>query len=349
MDDTDIIAVQEKLADGRKKYCDFDWFKFNEALHPSISEAYKSLISDLCTSSIFSPGKIVYCYGVPFKKSSSEYHSKLVKAIAKIPENVCFIVIARVEKSSILYKGLKALEAKNQARVDEPLNLDKSNARDWIKVQASKLNINIDETACGALADICAFSPAKIQNELRKLREIAIDNTIPTSLIETSGFGEGQSDIRDLGEAIIHDNGIKAHEYLQRLLDKGEPALKICGFLQDWITKLAIAQSAKGNFESIRNVISEFKKWEKDDSDNRETIEDERWGHFSRLKGESVPMYNNPNALYYSCKELRESKKKANWAYSALGMMGKLQERLRKGGIDESKLLHAFVADLIGS
>jgi len=343
LDDTDIFTAQEKLAEGRKKYAEFDWVRFDEGLYTNSNEAYKSLINDLCTKSIFCPGKIIYCYGMPFRKS--EHYAKLIKEIPKIPENVCFIIIVRPDKGSILYKGLKALA---QAKVDEPLNIDKNNAIEWIMVQAGKLGLKIDNQACGALADITSFNPAKIQQELRKLKELTTDNTISIRLIEIGGFGDGHSDIRDLGSAIISNDGVKAHEYLQRLLDKGEPALKICGFLQDWITKLAIAQSSRGNFEVIKETVSGFKKWEKDDVGVHETIDDERWGHFSRWKGETVSMYNNPNALYYSCKELRESKKKANWAYGALNKMGKLQELLRKGGMNEVKLLHAFVADLIG-
>jgi DNA polymerase III delta subunit len=345
MDNADQLAVESKLEKGRKKYADCDWVRFQDDIYDSPDDAYKAFISLICMGSMFSPGKVVYCYGMPLKKWAGEYHQRIAKEFSRIPSNVCLIIIAATEKNSSLYKAAKALEAKKLAKIEEPLELSKNNIVNWITAQAENLGLQIDKTACQMLADLTEFNPGKIQNELKKMSEVTGDDIISMRLIEMSGFGVGYTDVKDLGEAILNNDGEHAHEYLQRLLDRGEPALKICGYLKDWITRLAIAQSAQCNFEAIRNEVSELKEWESDD-DGYESVHDKIWGSFSRHKGETTAMFN-ANSLYYSCRDLANSNKPNNWAYDAVYGMGQLQKELRTSKNDEHKLMHWFVSSLI--
>lgn len=348
MDDSDLLLVKSKLDAARQKYSDYDWVRFTDDSYANLDEAYKNLVNMICMRSPFSPGKIVYCYGLPLKKQAADFHTLLAKDLARIPENICFIIIARPDKGSSLYKATKALVEEKQAKLEEAFELTKTNAVDWIMAQASALKLTIDKHACMMLADLTDFSPAKIQNELLKFQSLVTDGMISVRIVAMAGFGHGTTDVKELAQFILKDDGDSAHEYLQRLLDRGEPPIKICGYLQDWITRLAIAQSAKCNFEAIRNDVAELRKWQKDDKkDSYESVYDEKWGHFSRWKGESAPMFANSNSLFYSCKELREANKPINWAYDALYRMGVLQEQLRKDAADEVKLMHRFISSLI--
>lgn len=352
LDDTDPWLFRAKLDSARKKFADCDWVRYADDIYDSQSDAFKSLVSLLCLPPMFDAGRVVYCYGVPLKKSSAEFHAKLVKEFDKIPSNVCFILIARPDRGTILYKGVKALEEKKQAKAEEAFELNKSNAIDWIVAQASKLQLTIDKQACMMLADITNFSPAKIQNELIKLRWFAPDGAVSSRVVEMGASSPSRTDVKDLGDFILnHDSG-SAHEYLQRLLDRGEPPIKICGFLQDWIMRLAIAQSGNCNFEAIRNDVTELKKWqssEEDEESRYETVDDEKWGHFSRRKGESVPMFANPKSMFYPCDGLRRSGNPQGWAYDGLMRMYALQMALRAEDVDKTKVMHEFVATLIST
>jgi len=350
MDDTDQLAVKAKLESGRKKYTDFDWIRFREDAYDSQDEAFKALLSMLSSATMFSPGIIIYTFGVPFKKNSGDYHPRLVKELERLAPTVCFIVIARPDRGSTLYKAAKAL-----GKAEEAFDLTKANAVDWITAQGQILGLKVDKPACMMLADMTDFNPGLIQNELQKLGNLTEDGHISLRVVEMGSFGSGTTDVKELAQFILKNEGERAHEYLQRLLDRGEPAIKICGYFEDWITRLAIAQAGNCNFEAIKNKVAELKKWESSDKKDKhgnalyEVVDDDRWGRYSRRDGETVAMYSNPKSLWYSCQELREAGRGPNWAYDALYKMGQLQEALRSEDKDEWRLMHRFISSLMRS
>lgn len=352
MDDTDWLGVQEKLATGRQKYADREWIRFRDDLYEKPEDAYRAFIAAICMKSMFSSGKVVYCFGMPLKKNSGDYHSKIAKEFDRMPESNSLIIIARPDRGSTLYKAVKALETEQKGKAEEPLELSKSNAVDWISDQAEKMKLRIEKPACMALADMTNFSPPKIQQELIKLGTLSSDGEISIRLIEMAGSGEGAVDVKELAQFILKNDKENAHEYMQRLFDRGEPAIKICGYLQDWINRLAFADGANCNFEKLRPIVSDLKKWEYSKLKDQfglaryETVCFDKWGKFSRREGETIPMFSNPNSIWYSCKELRESGRVQDWAIESLGKIARLQNRLRQGE-DEIKVMHEFVADLM--
>lgn len=349
MDDADQWEATRKLESGKLKYADCDWIRFIEDAYPSQDYAFKELVSLICIPPTFTPGKVIYCYGVPFKKNAAEYHQKLAKEFERIPENVTFMIISKPERISSLYKMAQAMEKKKLAKVEEPLELSKSNAIEWIQSQGQKIGLTIDKSACMSLADLADMNPGRIQHELEKYKHLVSDGIVSPRTIEMAGAGFGRVDIKELGDFILKDEAGAAHEFLQRLLDRGEPGIKICGYLQDWINRLCIAQAAECNFESIRNVLAELKTWEPSSEEAiYETIYDEKWGKITRRKGETAPMFNNPNSLYYSCKALKESNKGSQWASGGIMKMFRVQHGLRAEGASATKILHEFVAELIG-
>ncbi len=350
MDDTDQLAVKAKLESGRKKYPDYEWVRFRDDVYDKPDDAFKALLGMLTSISPFVPGMIIYSYGVPFKKNSGDYHPRLAKELEFISPNVCFMVIARPDRGSTLYKAAKAL-----GKAEEPFDLTKSNAVDWITAQGQILGLKVDKQACMMLADMTNFNPGIIQNELTKLGNIVDDNHISLRVVEMAGFSNATTDVKELAQFILKNQGESAHEYLQRLLDRGEPPIKICGYFEDWITRLAIAQAGNCNYEAIKNEVTELKKWENSDKKDKhgnavyELADDEKWGRYYRRDGETVAMYANPKSLWHSCQELKEAGRGANWAYDALYKMGQLQEALRSEDKDETRLMHRFISSLMRS
>lgn len=346
MDDSDPALMQGKLAAIKDKYADCDWTRFCDDSYSSGGEAYKSLVSTIRTAPVFSSGKIVYCFGMPLKKWAGDYHQSLAKEFAKIPDGVCLVIIARPDRGSSIWKAAKAY-----GTAEEPFDLTKENAIEWITQRAAGLKLSIDRQACKVLADLTDFNPAKIQNELIKLKFAADDGVASQRLISMIVFADGHTDVRDLGNCILAGDGHTAHEYMQRLLDRGEPPIKICGYLQDWINRLAISASYGCDYESMRMRIVGLKKWQVDDSGNDgkkyETIDDERWGRFSRRCGETVPMFAKEVAFRYSCEDLAKSGKGIDWAYKGLQKMYDLQLRLRRADADETKAMHEFISEMI--
>lgn len=348
IDDTDLWLAQKKYAAARAKYSECDWVRFKDDGYDNLESAYKDLVATLFTMPMFTPGKVVYCWGVPLKKAAGEYHQLLAKQFEKIATNVCFMIIAQPDLRSSIYKAAKA-----HGKADDPFELNKLNAVGWITEQAATLKLKIDKQSCQMLADLTDFHPAKIQNELTKLMHLASDGQISPRLVAMAGYGEGRSDVKELGTFILNNDGENAHEFLQRLLDRGEPPLKICGYLQDWITRLGAAHAAGCNFEAIRADVAELKKWDPSDKKDKhgnavyETVNDDKWGHYCRRDGTAASMFGNPNSLWYACKELGGATKPPDWAYDGILKMFRLQNALRGEDVDEAKAMHEFVSGLI--
>ena len=352
MDDADCFAVQERLAMGRSKYPGHEWIRFYDDLYEKPDQAFKAFISLICMGSMFSSGKVVYCFGMPLKKFAGDYHAKIAKEFQNIPDSNTLIIIARQDKGSTLYKSAKVLKDKGLAQIDEPLELTSKNVVDWIISKAKALKLTIEKPACKMLADLSDFNPSKIRQELIKLETLAINGEITPRLIGMAGSGRGSVDINDIAQCILRKDGEGAHEYLQRLLDRGEPALKICGYLQDWLNRLAIAEASGCNYEVAKSVISNLMKWEPDAQKDEfglakyETVYDPNWGGYSRRTGETVPMVANPKAIWHACREVEEAGRKQGWTIKNMDMMGKLQNKLRHGK-DEARLLHGFIGELM--
>jgi hypothetical protein len=114
--------------------------------------------------------------------------------------------------------------------------------------------------------------------------------------------------------------------------------------LEDWATRLAIAESCNCNSETVKMKVAPLMKWESS-SEGQETVYNARYGTYTRPVGKRVPMFGNPNAFYYTCRNLRESGRKTGWALKALEFAGKMQLKIREGK-DAAKLFHGFLAEV---
>ena len=352
LDNTDPVSARKKIKSVKQKQCsEWEWLQFDEQVYESGIEAVRDLIQGITLPPMFMPGRMMYCYGIPFDKDKKSAEM-LINALEDIADNVVFLVIARPDKTSAMYKAFQKMAAKDAGIVDEAFELTKDNAVAWIESRAKDVGVTIDKLACQILTDMCDFDPGAVCAELAKLRYATQDRHVSAAIVETYCNGYGSANVFSLGGLILKGDGEGAHELLQRLIDKGESPIKICGLLQDWAQKIALAASCKCDIEVLKERLANVKKWQKEpEKDNgvsrTERVCNDSWGWFVRYKGESVPMYSNPSALFYPCKDLAAAKKPPFWAYDALKKLGRLQIELRRKNVEHDKLMHLFIDSLI--
>lgn len=352
INDQDLLSAKKKLEGGKKKYADRTWIRFFEDAYDDNDQALKALIDMLCITSLFTDEKVVYCFGIPFKKDSDN-QKKLAKEILRMPKNNTFIIIATPEEKNHIYNAFKELSKQKEddgepkGKVEEIIELNKSNAVAKIQAEAEKQGMIIDKFGAMAIADLCKFEFAMIQNELSKLKTIYPNEQISSRQIEMAVTGLGEVDIRDLSNAILKNDGESAHLYLHRLIERGEPPIKICGFLQDWIRRLSIVESCKGDIDKSKELAGKIIEWNETDEDVFENAYTDSFGMIKRKKGEVKKSFGNVNAFYYTGKDLEGASKPKNWARLAIIKMGELQLKLRKSQDNPYKLLHQFIDDLI--
>lgn len=325
LDDSDPVAAKKKLEAVKQQLAGWDWDRFIDDRYESPKDAFKGLLEWLSAPSLLSAGKVVYLYGVPFKKS--DLANKLADEFDNIHPNVILVIIAKPDKTSPIYKKVQSMVVSKTGRADEAMEFGrKPETITWIKERAADMGAKIDDQACAMLADFSGFDPSMICMELQKLRYFSQDGVIDPKIVEMAAFPQTDADVKKVSEFILADDCEMAHEFVQRLLDRGEDALKIAGFLQDWSTKMALAESCGCNYDSIKVKVAQCLKWDKDTE-------------------KAVPMFPKPGAVYYACNDLAGAHKCHFWAFKGLELMGRLQLAIRSSE-DKTRAMHQYVKAL---
>lgn len=350
LDIADLRGAKDKFEAARaKQFPDWDIVHFNEASYDH-EEATGELLTLLLTPPAFSPGKVVSCQDIPLRKAPEKCQAKLTSILPDIPDGVLLLIMARLDRTCSLYKTISKM--KESALIEEEVRLDKNNAAGWVRERASKMGLTIDPVACNALADQAELNPGRIHNELRKLKAFSPDGHVSARMVGTVAFGFGAVDIFSLGKALLARNGEAAHERLQRMLDHNQDPEAICAILQDWLLRLCLAEGCGRDAARAKAASVGLMKWnkKKDGPKKSEDVEgDPSWGEFSRIEGESVPMFANPMSLEYACNDLRKNGTMAGWSYYARRRLAALNLRMRKEGkdADPGKMLHGFLAEMM--
>lgn len=319
MDDGDVYSAEKRLADVRgNQLSDWDWCHFCDDDYESSAEAYECYLIEIGGASMFNPGKIVIFRGMP------SFHSYMADELHQIASNVLVVMICKIDKTTSLFSKVKAYEF---GKVDERLALTDKNSVEWVTERAKLLGLRIDKNCCVMLSDACSYKPNAIHAELEKLRHAVADGDVTPQLIDLVTMRDGNANIFLLCDAIVDDNGLKAHEYLQRLITAGEDGIKMCGYFMDWARKAAIARASEWNPGPHETELKALRKADKNED-----------------SGKTLPMFADLKGVYAACNKLRS--KPPNWTYDLLEKVGRLQADLRKGG-DQTLLLHRFVASLI--
>lgn len=307
-DDSDLFLTENKIKGLRQgQFAAWTWLKWDKDIVPEGQQEAVHLIREITLPSMFGDGKVVYTYGVP------ECHPELAEEIGNIPDSIVFIIVSRPNRTFSLHKKATQL-GPSVACVDVPFDLVKKDAVSWLQKRATALGASMDEMACRVLADFVGLSPNRLTREIAKLRSMAEDGrTITPYLVERECCATGDAEVTDMTNAVLAGSAKKVYELARRLIAKGEPPVRICGFLVDWARKLCIAEAYGREIESVnKGLLAGLKRLEKD--------KDKNGVEKTRL----VPLVN-PNAMYYACNGLSDSGKPKGWCYTAYQTVYKAQ------------------------
>jgi len=332
-DDTDVALTEGRLkALKQGQLSNFKWLNWTEEETSELS--FKSLYREITSGTMFEDGKVIIVRGLP------SCHAELAPCLKQIPQGIILVIIGGMAKNLKLYKAAKELEKQNLAKIDEGFKLDKSNAKQWIKDRAVLYGGSIDDMGAKILFDLVGPKPNLIDRELFKMVQMTENGHITPFIAQDACFYEGDADVFRMCSAIIQGNRMVAHEFLQRLLNKGENPFKICGYLMDWSRKIVIAESYGRNYDSVDKAkIESLQKPDRED-DSPASISLEQFNRKEVLKTQKL--IPNIGALYYICKELSESPKQAGWGFYLFPLIMRLMIELRKGSPPEH-IFHEFV------
>jgi len=317
IDSGDSLQAEAVLEKVRERCPDYDWIKFDESAHDSDDDAKADFLRYMESGALFGDGRVVFMRRAP----SSGFSTWLADRLPCPAPNV-LVVLAPSDKKNPVYAKAKK-QGKDWAVISESTPLTRGNAGEWVVKRASQIGTSIEEVVARMLVDKVGTDKDRLTMELRKLSWVS--NPIVAWAVEQLSFGDGQGDVKDFLNALAKEDGPLVHELLDRLLAKGDwPMGAIC----DWLRKMCIAESCDARLDDdTMKKVAALRKPAKD--------------------GGTKPLFANPRALYYACKEIRS--KPPGWAYEALADARGVQVALRTARSPgaASTILHVFVERLL--
>jgi DNA polymerase III delta subunit len=352
LDDGDLHAARQSLEKIKWGRSSWKWVRWDEDDYADSEEAFSALFSELGTPSMFEPGKVVCCHGVP------KCQAEIAGIIQKIPENALLIVIGKPNKTLSLFKT--ASSDRERCEVSECPSFaswgEEARIR-WVRERAESLGMSIDDQSCALLLDTFGFVPNLLHPEVAKLKHVASDGVVRSWMVAELCRGPGNADLPSLGRAIVHARAPEAHELLCRLLDRHESPFAICGFMVSMVRKLACVPEYRADEKGTLKKLTKVYKFDRDTDDEKvkkkdyeKALED---GPIYREGGWGVPvqMFSGSNPLYYSVKDLEESGRGDSWLEVARRETMGLDIRLKKCENDparQARVLHEYVDRMIG-
>lgn len=354
IDDSDIYSAKAKLKAVREKQIpDWKWVRWVEDDYDSAEDAYQGLVAEIGVPSMFNVGKAVYFYGLP------KAHARLAEHLTQIPDGIVVVMVARLNKTLSLYKSTLELKDKRGIIIELPefASSDGPYSREhhWVVNRSAALGRSIDNLAAAELLKIFGFVPNILHQEIKKLSSLAKDGVISLWMVEQACQGSCAVDTRDLGEAMLNGDVVRAHALMSRLLARNEPPHLFLGWLHRWSLDLCLAAESESiSDEKMNRLIGNCLKWEKAEKktgkkdEPAEPSKDEENADFG--KGKSVKMFASPNFLYYSRKALAQSGRGLLWATDALYLVVEMQVDLRRYELltmENKHLLSEFMHNVI--
>lgn len=358
IDNSDADVAKEKLSFVKKgRFADFQWIRWDESDFANSKEAFERLYEHLCSPPAFVPGKAVVCYGIP------SCQAEIATMLPEISKDVILIIVARPDVRISLYKAGVAMAGK--AKMDQPLPArNKQEVLEWLRQKAAEMSLEADDNSLRNLIELVGVKHNSLIMELKKLSHLSLDGKIHPWVIQEGCSSTGESDVVELCNYIVKRDFGAVHEIVNRLFNKGEDPLYICGFLSQWCRKMAIAACCNGDFNSVRDDVSKLSKYQKPNKDPKDSkigilyeqlskallngdkkqaknvqklIEEEN----ERIQGKSIPLFSKPGAVFYSCKEYKTLNAKRLWPYWTIERLKQLQFSIRTGK-DPRRAFHEF-------
>lgn len=136
--------------------------------------------------------------------------------------------------------------------VEEYARLDQSGAEAWLAKRAQTLGALLDRSALVTLAESVEGDLERADRELEKLAAYAAGAVVTQRDVATLVPGAVENDVFELTRAVVRSDVRSALGILERLLDSGEPPLRLHGLLVWQFRVLLVAAGARTDREVER-------------------------------------------------------------------------------------------------
>lgn len=317
----------------------WDWVHWVPDAHGSRQAGVRELLSHLMIRNLFSSGKAVCCYD----DSPDKIEAEVVKCLPEIPDQVLFVLVAPIARSSPIWKAAKELG--DGFKVSEAGGaLTKTSAVDWLQGRArDRWQASLDPEAAKWLVDKRGTDKNVLHMEAAKLVHFAGSKDVK--------LGEAREVLPDGGEAGINDflarvmagNAEAAHDLIGRLLDGGTSPEAVLAYMVKWSRKAAIAESlgrrvdgkSKERFAALAERPRKRKEKEEVPKGSEALAKE-----YSKARPRQQ-MFPNVGALYHTCRDLRG--RCPRWGYALVTKARDMYLELRLGKADPRVLFFDFV------
>ena len=154
--------------------------------------------------------------------------------------------------------------------VEEETPLDPASVESWLTRRARYLEVAIETDAIAALGDAVASDLERADQELGKLAAYTAGARIGESDVRLLVPGAVTNDVFELTQAVVRRDVRKAVSTLERLLDAGEPPLRLHGLLVWQFRLLLVAAGVRTEADLERAVAKTglsrgaIGKWKRD-------------------------------------------------------------------------------------
>ncbi len=132
--------------------------------------------------------------------------------------------------------------------------LDGPGVEDWLRARARVYGVALDESAVAALAAAVGSDLERAERELEKLRAYAAGAVIRAADVRALVAGVTEQDVFELTRAVVRRDVAGAIGTLERLLDSGEPPLRLHGLLV-WQFRLLLVAAGVRSEEDLERAV----------------------------------------------------------------------------------------------
>lgn len=132
--------------------------------------------------------------------------------------------------------------------------LEPGQAEQWIARRAKTLGVRVEPAAARALADSVAGDLERADHEIEKLGAYAGDAAVSAKDVALLVSGAVEQDVFELTRAVVHHDVRRAVAVLERLLDSGEPPLRLHGLLVWQFRLLLVAAGLRSEADLERAI-----------------------------------------------------------------------------------------------
>lgn len=136
--------------------------------------------------------------------------------------------------------------------VEEYARLDQSGAEAWLAKRAQTQGASLDRSALAALAESVEGDLERADRELEKLAAYAAGAVVTQRDVAALVAGAVENDVFELTRSVVRRDVRAALRILERLLDSGEPPLRLHGLLVWQFRVLLVAAGARTDAEVER-------------------------------------------------------------------------------------------------